>query len=191
MCPSRGQRLRSTHGRSPHRLAIVRLLLLTGFRISEGQALQRAWVHADRGYVSFPDTKGDAQIRAIGPAAAALVAGRPVQENCPYVFPSDVGEGHFTAAKACLARFCASVGIKGITPHTLRHTFGSIAGDLGFSELTIQALLGHAAQSVTQGYVHIDEALKLAVTRTCEEIASLLDEQDKSTLREQEEKQAA
>ena len=29
-----------------------------------------------------------------------------------------------------------------------------------------------AAQSVTQGYVHIDEALKLAVTRTCEEIGS-------------------
>jgi len=27
---------------------------------------------------------------------------------------------------------------------------------------------------VTQGYVHIDEALKLAATRTCEEIASLL-----------------
>jgi hypothetical protein len=40
--------------------------------------------------------------------------------------------------------------------------------------LTIAALLGHAARDVTQGYVHIDEALKLAATRTCEEIASLL-----------------
>lgn len=66
------------------------------------------------------------------------------------------------------------VGLQKVTPHTLRHTFGSVAGDLGFSELTIRALLGHAAQSVTQGYVHIDEALKLAVTRTCEEIATLL-----------------
>lgn len=172
------------NGEHPIGLAIVRLLLLTGFRISEGQALQRAWVHADRGYVSFPDTKGDAQIRAIGPAAAALVAGQPVQKNRPYVFPADVGDGHFTASNACLARLCASVGIEGITPHTLRHTFGSVAGDLGFSELTIRALLGHAAQSVTQGYVHIDEALKLAVTRTCDEIASLLDEQDESVLRE-------
>lgn len=58
-----------------------------------------------------------------------------------------------------------------MTPHKLRYTFGSDAGDLGFSELVIAALLGHAAQSVTQGYVHVDEALKLAVTRTCEEIA--------------------
>jgi hypothetical protein len=28
---------------------------------------------------------------------------------------------------------------------------------------------------VTQDYIHIDEALKLATARTCEEIASLLD----------------
>ena len=57
---------------------------------------------------------------------------------------------------------------------TLRHTFGSVAGDLGFSELTIHAMLGHSLQNVTQDYVHIDEALKLAVERTSDEIARLL-----------------
>jgi integrase len=57
----------------------------------------------------------------------------------------------------------------------LRHTFASIAGDLGFSELTIRALLGHRLQSVTRDYVHIAEALKLATARTCKEIAWLLD----------------
>lgn len=175
----------------PVGLAIVRFLLLTGFRISEGQGLQRPWLHADAGYVSFPDTKGDAQIRAIGQAAAELAASQPLRRDCPYIFPADVGDGHFTAAKACLARLCASVGIVGVTPHTLRHTFGSVAGDLGFSELTIRALLGHAAQSVTQGYVHVDEALKLAVTRTCEKISSLLDEEDKAGLPEQDERWAA
>ena len=92
----------------------------------------------------------------------------------PYVFPSDVGDGHFTAAKSCLSRLCAMAKIEGVTPHTLRHTFGSVAGDLGFSELTIAALLGHAARGVTQGYVYIGEALKLAAARTCEEIALLL-----------------
>ena len=52
-----------------------------------------------------------------------------------------------------------------ITPHTLRHTFASVAGDLGFSELTIAALLGHAARGVTQRYVHIDEALRVAAEK--------------------------
>jgi hypothetical protein len=37
-------------------------------------------------------------------------------------------------------------------------------------------MLGHAPQSVTEGYVHIDEALKLAVTRTSGTIAELLEQ---------------
>ena len=36
-------------------------------------------------------------------------------------------------------------------------------------------MLGHAYQNVTQDYVHIDEALKLAVRRTSDEIQRLLD----------------
>jgi integrase len=162
-------------GEDRRALGVIRLLLLTGFRISEGQGIERAWLNPDRGYVAFPDTKSDAQIRAIGPSAVNLLTSQPTRKGSPYFFPSDISDGHYTAATACLERVCASVGIEKVTPHTLRHTFGSVAGDLGFSELTIRALLGHASQSVTQDYVHIDEALKLAVARTSEEIASLLD----------------
>jgi integrase len=171
-----GETMRAAERNGEHQIALaaVRLMLLTGFRISEAQGLQRDWLHADQGYVHFPDTKSDGQVRAIGPSAAQLAASQPARKNCPYVFPADIGDGHFTAAKSCLARLCAAAQIEGVTPHTLRHTFGSVAGDLGFSELTIAALLGHAARGVTQGYVHIDEALKLAASRTCEEIAGLL-----------------
>jgi integrase len=157
-------------------LAVVKLLLLTGFRISEGQQMRREWLHINDGYVAFPDTKGDAQIRAIGPTAARLAANQPQRVGSPYLFPADVGDGSFTAGNACLERLCAIVGITDVTPHTLRHTFGSVAGDLGFSELTIAAMLGHAPQSVTQGYVHIDEALKFAVTQTSSTIAELLEQ---------------
>ena len=62
-----------------------------------------------------------------------------------------------------------------ITPHTLRHTFASVAGDLGFSELTIAALLGHAARGVTQRYVHIDGALRVAADKVSDAIEVLLD----------------
>jgi integrase len=108
--------------------------------------------------------------------AGQLAESQPVQKNCPYVFPSNFGNGHFTAVEACLARLCRKAGIENVTPHTLRHTFGSVAGDLGFSELTISALLGHAARTSTQGYVHLDEAILLAVERVSAEIAQLLDE---------------
>mgnify|MGYP003352646341 CR=1 FL=1 len=53
-------------------------------------------------------------------------------------------------------------------------TSRSIAAELGFSELTIRAMVGHASQNVTQDYIHVDEALKLAVRRTSDEIARLL-----------------
>jgi integrase len=36
-----------------------------------------------------------------------------------------------------------------VTPHVLRHSFASIANDLGFTEVTIAALVGHAKGSVT------------------------------------------
>lgn len=57
----------------------------------------------------------------------------------------------------------------------MRHTFASLAGDLGFSELTIAALLGHSARGVTQRYVHIDEALRMTADRVADEMADLLD----------------
>jgi integrase len=162
------------HGENPTALGVLRTLLLTGYRRQEGQAMHRSWLHPDRGYVMFPDTKGGAQIRAIGPAAIRVLEAQAEIAGNPHLFPSAIGNGPFTAVSDCLKRVCGLAGIKGVTPHTLRHTFGSVAGDLGFSELTIRAMLGHASQNVTQDYVHIDEALKLAVERTSSEIERLL-----------------
>jgi integrase len=73
---------------------------------------------------------------------------------------------------------CAKAGLKGVTPHVLRHTFASVAGDLGFSELTIAGLLGHSARGVTQGYVHFDAALAVAADRVSAEIEKMLDGRD-------------
>lgn len=51
------------HGEHPTALAIAEILLLTGYRISEVQGLQRGWLHSEGGYVHFPDTKTDGKIR--------------------------------------------------------------------------------------------------------------------------------
>ena len=48
-----------------------------------------------------------------------------------------------------------------VTPHILRHSFASEAGDLGYSELTIAALIGHKAGSITSKYVHTADAVLL------------------------------
>ncbi|WP_286748617.1 site-specific integrase [Sphingopyxis sp. SCN 67-31] len=163
----------------PVGLAIIRLLLLSGMRLNEAQGLEHEWV-SEEGYISFPDTKTNAQIRPIGKAAVALIRAQPRLENSLYVFPSDFGRSHFRAADGVFGRICKRLGLTDVTAHTLRHTFGSIAGDLGYSELTIAAMLGHASRSVTNRYVHVDEVMRSAVDRVSQEIALLLDKGDTS-----------
>jgi integrase len=159
---------------NPIGLAAVRALLLTGYRISEVIGMERSWLHADRGYVHFPDTKTDGQVRPIGQAAIQLLKGLPEKRGLALFFPSDFVDRPYSGVRETLRALCAIAGIKGVTPHVLRHTFGSVAGDMGFSELTIKALLGHGARGSTQNYVHIDEAIRLAVERVSSKIDQLL-----------------
>ncbi|MFA6220501.1 MAG: site-specific integrase [Erythrobacter sp.] len=160
--------------KNPTGIAAVRMLLLTGYRISEVTGMERSWLHADRGYVHFPDTKTDGQVRPIGQAAIQLLRSLPEKRGLPLFFPSDFVDRPYSGVPETLRAICSIAGIKGVTPHVLRHTFGSVAGDLGFSELTIKALLGHGARGSTQNYVHIDEAQRLAVERVSAKIDQLL-----------------
>ena len=49
-----------------------------------------------------------------------------------------------------------------ITPHVLRHSFASLAADLGYNEPTIASLLGHKTHSITSRYMHSADAVLLA-----------------------------
>lgn len=162
-----------THGEHPVGLAAVRLIALTGFRLNEAQTLRREWVDDEAGVVRFPDTKSDSQVRVIGPEAVEIVTSQGSAKD--YVFRSDWSDSHYKQVPDLLVRLCKAARLDGVTAHTLRHTFASVAGDLGFSELTIAGLLGHGKRGVTQGYIHIDEGLKAAAAKTSDEIAKLLD----------------
>lgn len=172
-----GQAMRDTgsEGEHPIGLAAIRLLLLTGFRRMEALGLERLWFSRRDRSIRFPDTKSGAQVRVLGKAAMACIEALPHRDGSPFVFPADWGEGHFVGVVRVLDRTCLRAGLKGVTPHVLRHTFASVAGDLGFSELTIAGLLGHSSRGVTQGYVHLDAALVVAADRVSAEIAQTLD----------------
>ena len=161
-------------GEHPTGLAAIRFLLLTGFRRMEALGLERAWLDAEEGAIRFPNTKSGAQTRVIGLAAIDLLLDQPKTKS-PFFFPADWGDGHFVGVVRVLDRVCEKARLEDVTPHTLRHTFASLAGDLGFSELTIAALLGHSARGVTQRYIHIDEALRMTADRVASEMADLLD----------------
>src|SRR5215216_4704434 len=158
----------------PTGLAAIRLMLLTGFRRMEVLGLKRPWFSRSDHCIRFPDTKSGAQVRALGEAAMDCIEVQPIRAGCVFVFPADWGDGHFIGVVRVLDRICRKAKLEGVTPHVLRHTFANVAGDLGFSELTIAGLHGHSAHGVTQRYVHLDTALVVAADRVSMEIASML-----------------
>lgn len=171
-----GTAMRHADEESPVALAAIRLLLLTGFRRMEALTLESAWIDSEAPCVRFPRTKSGAQLRAIGQSALKLLLAQPSGDvENPYVFPSEIGNGHFVGAVRVLQRLCLAAKLEDVTPHVLRHTFASVAGDLGFSELTIAGLLGHTGRGITQRYVHLDKALVMAADKVAEEIERALD----------------
>jgi integrase len=161
-------------GEHPTGLAAIRTMLLTGFRKMEVLSMHRAWIHVHEHGIFFPDTKTGQQVRVIGQVAIDLLVDQPARDASPFVFPADWGDGHFIGVVRVLDRICARARLDDVTPHVLRHTFASIAAELGFSELTIASLLGHASRGVTQRYVHLDGALVLCADRVAAAIASLV-----------------
>lgn len=165
----------ASEGEHPTGLATIRLMLLTGFRRMEALGLEWHWFGRKEHCIVFPDTKSGAQIRVLGEAAMDCLEALSDRVGSPFNFPADCGDGHFIGVVRVLGRVCAKAKLKDVTPHVLRHTFASVAGDLGFSELTIAGLLRHSARGVTQGYVHLDTALVGVADRVSAEIAQMLD----------------
>jgi integrase len=165
----------AAEGEHPTGLSAIRLMLLTGFRRMEALGLMRPWFSRNEHCVRFPDTKSGAQVRVLGEAAMDCIEAQTRSEGSVFVFPADWGDGHFIGVVRVLQRICRKAKLEDVTPHVLRHTFASVAGDLGFSELTIAGLLGHSARGVTQSYVHLDTALIVAADRVSMEIAIMLD----------------
>ena len=62
----------------------------------------------------------------------------------------------------------------GVTQHTLRHSFASLAADLGLADSTIAGLIGHKQQSITSRYLHLDKTLVTSANIVAAETLKLM-----------------
>jgi hypothetical protein len=93
-----------------------------------------------------------------------------------YVFPGQGEDNAFGSFPSHWKRIFEDSPLSDVTPHVLRHSFASIANDLGFTEVTIAAPVGHAEGSVTSKYIHtLDTALIMAGDTISGYIQGLLD----------------
>ena len=158
-------------------VAAIRIIALTGCRRGEIEGARRG---RDRPSPArrfrFVDTKTGESIRPLGRAAVQAFREALARSKGEHVFPSARGEtGHFKALPKAWARIVGGK-LPGVTPQTLRHSFASMSDDLGYSDATTGAMLGHSGGGVTRGYIHkLDPALIAAADRVSQHIADAMD----------------
>lgn len=154
----------------------IRLLCLTGCRLKEIANLRWSEVDLAGSALRLDDTKEGRSVRPLGSAARRLLERIAKRTgNGIYVTPATRGEGGFGGVPDAIERYAKRAGLSGVGAHTLRHSFASTAGDLGLSDSTIGAMLGHAGHGVTSRYIHhLDAVLVSAADRVSERIATAM-----------------
>lgn len=155
---------------------ILRLITLTGCRRGEIVDLKWSEVDLEGSCLRLVDSKEGSSVRPVGlPVVEYLEKERPGRTGT-YVFPGqgiDNAVGNFPQSWKKLFK---DTPLWDVTPHVLRHSFASIANDLGFTEITIAALIGHAKGSVTSKYVHtLDSTLIMAADTVSGYVKALLE----------------
>jgi integrase len=157
----RAIRLALAEGIWPAAVAASRFLAITGWRSGEVVGLRRTEVDLARRTAILGDTKTGQSVRPLSHAACDIL--RDQDGDGDLLFPASKGEGVMTG----FPKFWHKIAQFGalpddITPHVFRHSFASLANDLGYSEPTIAALIGHKGRSITSRYVHSADAVLLA-----------------------------
>lgn len=155
---------------------VVRQIALTGCRRSEIIGLKWRDVDLESSCLRLSDSKEGASVRPIGLPVVEFLEAHSRDVEGDYVFPGERSEGCYGALPNQWDRIFKGTALGDVTPHVLRHSFASIANDLGFTEVTIAALVGHSKGSVTSKYIHtLDTALVMAADTIAGYIQGLLD----------------
>lgn len=150
----------------PHALAAVRFLALTGWRSGEAVNLRWGELDLERQTARLTQTKTGASLRPLARTAVELLLAQKgsVPDKGPnaLVFPA-ARDGSALSLPRVFAKIVRSAELsEEVTPHVLRHSFASVAADLGYSEPTIASLIGHKGGGITRRYIHSADAVLLA-----------------------------
>jgi integrase len=139
--------------------AATKFLALTGWRSGEALTLRRADVDFARRTAILGDTKTGRSIRPLSHRAIEILRG--VRTTGDLFFTTPSGRKYASNYFGRMFRTLVDDLAEDVTPHVLRHSFASLANDLGLADPTVAALIGHVGQTVTSRYVHSADAVLL------------------------------
>ena len=140
---------------SPHAVGAIRLLLLSGCRLSEILTLRWTDVDIDRGLLMLPDSKTGARPIWLNGAAVAVLESLAAIRIGDYVIAGDRPNTPRTDLNRPWRRIAKHARLDGATLHTLRHTNASVGVGAGIGLPLVGALLGHRNVKTTQRYAHL------------------------------------
>ncbi len=165
----------------PPTIAALRLLMLTGCRMSEILTLQ--WDDVDRavGELRLKDSKSGPRMVPLTTPVARVLDGIERIEGNPWVIRGRKPGRHLPSLSYYWSHIQARTGLHDVRIHDLRHSHASQALALGESLTMIGELLGHKKVSTTARYAHlVHDAEKAAAVRTGDSIGAHLPPQNSS-----------
>ncbi|HTN62748.1 MAG TPA: integrase arm-type DNA-binding domain-containing protein [Devosia sp.] len=167
-----GDVLRQADDQIPQAREGIWLIALTGARIGEVEALKWGELQIHRRTAILEDTKAGRSLRPFADPALAVLMRLVPLSNRGYVLRAvRTTDGHYGGLDNAVTRIMARASLPGVTAHTLRHSFASIGNDLGYTESTIGAIIGHGTHTMTADYIHhLDPVLVAAANRISGEV---------------------
>jgi integrase len=165
----------ASYGGSPHVVAAIKLLALTGARLSEVLGLRWEWVNFDRGEARLPDSKTGAKTLYLPPPALAVLADLPrITGNSFVIVGQKEGAGLVNLEKPWRA-IRREAELNDVRLHDLRHAYGSIAVSSGMGLPILGKLLGHSQPQTTARYAHLAaDPVKAAAAMIADRIAAAM-----------------
>lgn len=160
---------------SRYAVAALRLLLLTGCRLSEIQKLEWRHVDIERRELHLPDSKTGAKTVHLGRSASDVLRDLPRVAGNPYVIIGKREGSYLTDLQHPWRRLRAAADLEGVRIHDLRHTFASGGLAVGEGLSMIGKLLGHTQIQTTARYAHLaSDPMKAAANKISDRLASAL-----------------
>jgi integrase len=154
----------------PTIVVVVRMLLLTGARLSE--ILELEWDHVDfsAGTLALPYQKGRGRKpHPVATAALDVLARWGRVQRSRWVFPR-VGDPERPLAAPVMQRGWQRIrkraGLDDVHLHDLRHTFGTTASRSGGNAFQTRDVLRHADIAMSARYVNADDGPTRALAET-------------------------
>jgi integrase len=159
----------------PQAIAAIRLLILTGARLSEILTLKWDYVDLGRREMALPDSKTGKKTIQLGEPTVELFRNMPRYVGSPYVIPGQKAGQHLIGLPHIWQRIRDKVNLPDVRIHDLRHSFASSAAQAGMNLPFIGALLGHRELSTTNRYVHLmNDPLKQAADKVSTQISEAM-----------------